>query len=268
METTAYQYTSEFPTIYDVTSEENHNIALLYSSTSGNQWRAMAFQTNITIRRTEWISEVTTLDAGDSLAFGMLQEDGHSATASADPESRDDRLRVDDQRGETLVEYGIGVEPDGVLVGVENPSGSYITGVQGDRARGFDEETLQDFGSVKSDATITANGIPTTAASSTPEQGVVRMDSDDNGLNPTRVAFHNDTDGTVTVDVTVMGLTYHVTPVTDSATVRDIVYGRGHNRRVLTYGGFDNTSPNVPQDWRDGRVTMTSDDALEVIQNR
>lgn len=268
METTQYSYTSEHPSIFDVASEETHNLALLYANSSANEWRAMAFQTNMTVRRAEYVTEITTLNDATALDFGMLSENGHTGLTGTDAKPGEDRLRVDNDRNQTIIEYGIGVEPDDVHVGVENPSGSHILGIQGERTRGFDSEELPERGSVKSQLTTTTDGVPTTALSTSPEQGIVRFDSDEDGYNPTRVGFYNESGGTATIDVTLMGMTYHVTPITDSETVRDMVWGQGYNRRVLTYGGFDNTSPNLPSEWVDGRVALTSDDAREIIQNR
>lgn len=262
-------YQSEYPAITDVQSRETHNLVLLYSSSTGNEWRALAFQTNQTLRRTEYVDEVSTLDAGDSLDFGMLQEDGHEVTVSGSDASAD-RLRVADQRDETLVEYGIAVDGgdagDDIHVGIENPTGSLITGLQGERTRGFDAEDLADNGFVRADHTVSEDGLPTTALSAGPDQGVIRFDSDENGHNPTRIGLHNAGDVTVTPSVYAVGATYRVTNVTDESTIRDMVWGRNVNRRVLTYGGLDNSSPNLPDAWRDGRVTLTSGEVQDVLR--
>lgn len=261
---TRHSYESAYPAITDVLSEETHNLAVLYGSTTGNEWRALAFQTNLVTRRTEY-AEINTISDGETVDFGIIQEDGHSGTGAASTDSSSDRLRIDDNRSETIVEWGIGVTPDDVLVGLENPSGVDVHGVQGDRGRGWDADSLDTHGGVLSQNTMYDEDVPTTALSPNASQGVVRIDSDEDGSNPIRVGFKNISDGEATIEVIAHGAAYHVTPITDKDVVEEYVFGDGVNRRTLTWGGPENTSPNIPDEWKDGRITLTSEDVRSIV---
>lgn len=262
---TRNQYTSAFPAIHDVQSLETHNLVVLYASSTRNQFRAFSLQTNMTIRRRERLTSVTTLADGETLDYGMLQEGGHEGTAGVTTDPSKDLLRIGDQKDETLVEWGIGVEPNDVFVGVQNPSTNAITGLQGDRERRESGVDDLDTHGVLSDHTRTDAGIPTTALSTTQNQGLVRMDSDEDGRNPIRVGFSNQSGEQRTIDVEAHGVAYHVTPVEDPDVVRDMVFGEGYNRRVLTWGSFKNDSPNLPRGWDDGEVELSGDDVRSVI---
>lgn len=264
---TNHQYTSEYPTLHEVQSYETHNVAILYGSSTRNEWKALSLQTNMTIRRRERITGITTLSDQDDLAFGMLQSDGHEETAGTTPDPSKDLLRIEDGTEETLVEWSLGVDPDDVYVGVQNPSTENISGLQGDRERRETGSSDLDSHGVLSQHTQTANGHPTTALSTKPNQGIVRIDSDDEGRNPIRVGFYNDSGADATVDVTAVGVAYHVTPIQTQSVTRDIVFGNGFNRRVLTWGSFQNTSPNLPAEWGDGVVTLTNEDVQSVLSS-
>ena len=259
------QYTSAYPVLTDVQSLETHNLAVLYASSTRNRFRAFALQTNMTIRRRERLESVTTLADGETLDYGMLQTEGHESTSGVRTDPSDDILRIGDQKDETLVEWAIGVEPDDVFVGVQNPSTNTVTGLQGDRERresGVDD--LPRHG-VLSQHTRTDADVPTTALSTAPNQGLLRADSDEDGRNPIRVGFANESGEQRTIDVEATGVAYHVTPVEDPSVVRDMVFGQGHNRRVLTWGSFKNDSPNIPQNWTEGEVEIDGDDVRSVI---
>jgi len=248
-----------------VVSKEIDNLAILYGDSNGDTWNALAFQINQINRRTHRVSNLPRLGPGESLDFGFLGENGHSSAVS---DAGNDKLRIDSDRSETIVEYGIAIKPDGLLVGVENPAGETVTGVlDNDRLRGYEPDAanssdFEDFGSIRSETTHTAARVPTTALSETPHQGLVRFDKEEGQYNNTYFGFLNQREDEVSLEVVAHGVSYKVTPVTDTDTVRDIVYGNGHRRRVLTYGGLGNTSPKRPQGWRRGEVTLTADDTL------
>lgn len=248
-------YDSEFSAITDVQSQPFHNLVVLYGSTQSDEVQALALRATMPVRRTERISDVVTLADGGSAGFGMLQSNGFESlqTIAIDP-SRD-RLRVDGGRDETLVEWGLAVEEDDVYVGVENPSDVIVEGVQGDRRRGLDAGDLDDHG-VLSQLTRTTRNLPTTALSTKPTQGLVRIDSKEDGTNPTRVGFYNDSGGQVSVNVLAHGIAYRVEPVVDTETVRRMALGDGYNRRVLVWGGWENANPNIPRAWRSGIVQL------------
>ena len=260
-------YTSEFPAFIDVQNRENENLVVLYGSSTDNEWRALALQSNQIVRRRERVPDVHTLSDGDSLDYGMLQATSsgiqHEQDTTTDPSQ--DILRVDSNKDETLVEYGIGVTNSDVYVGIEN-AGETVTGLQGDRERRENGVEDLDRHGVPSQLTLTDdNEVPTTALSPTPDQGIVRIDSDDNGRNPIRIGLYNDSGGQSTPDVEVLGTAYRVTPITDAGIVEDMAYGSGFNRRVLMWSDFGNTSPNVPETWKDGRITLTDEDVSAIV---
>lgn len=261
-------YTSEYPAFIDVQNRENENIVILYGSSSDNEWRALALQTNQLVRRRERVGSLKTLADGDVTGYGMLQETSsgiqHEDDTTTDPSQ--DIFRIDSNKSETLAEFAIGVTTDDVYVGVEN-AGEVISGLQGDRARRETQPDDLDRHGIPSQLTLTnETDLPTTALSGTPDQGIVRIDSENNGRNPLRVAFNNEVAGAQrTVDVIVDGVSYRVTPVTDKGVVEDITYGKGHNRRVLTWSGFQNTSPNVPEPWKEGRIDITDEDVSSLL---
>lgn len=262
-----YSYDGEFPAGTDIQLFENQNLAVLYGASTDNEWRAMAFQTNIVQRRWERYESVVTLSDGDTLDYGMITEDGHEEQTGVDASASDDILRVDSERDETVVEWFVSVDPDDVFVGVQNPGTNTITGIQGDRNRRAESVDRLDQHGVKSDYTRTGGEFPSTALSPKPNQGLVRVDSDEDGRNPIRFGFKNGSGAERTVDMEFYGAAYHVTPVTDPDLIEDMVYGHGINRRVLTWGGWDNTSPNLPANWKDGRITLTDEDARHVLSS-
>ena len=251
-------YDSEYPAIHDVTSRDLGSLVLLYGTSELGAYTALGLSIGRTQRRVEYIQNEPTVPANGSLSFGYFGEDGHSADVN-DPGT--DVLSIEQQMPRTLVEYGIAVEPAGLYVGVENPNGSRLSGLnpQSDRARGLDEDTLDQYSGVLSDYTAIdspdgAQPIPTTALSNKREQGIIRFDSRKSGDNVTRFAFKNPTGSDITPDVTAVGRTYRVDPITDEAEVRSML--RDDKTRVVTYGGFDNSNPNLPPDWYDSKVTI------------
>jgi len=260
-------YTSEYPAFIDVQNRENQNIVILYGSSTDNEWKAMAVQTNQIVRRRERAIDIQSIDDQGTLDFGMLQDTSsgiqHEEDTTTDPSQ--DILRIDGNKDETLAEYAIGVSETDVYVGIEN-AGSEILGLQGDRERTESGVSDLDRHGIPSQLTLTNDhSLPTTALSPTPDQGDVRIDSDDNGRNPTRIGLFNDSGGTLNPDVVVHGAAYRVTHVADKGIVEDMAYGKGHNRRVLMWSGFENTSPNVPEPWKDGRITLTDEDARNIL---
>jgi hypothetical protein len=191
-------------------------------------------------------------NTGDALDFGILGENGH-AQAVTDP--GDEILQVWSQRESTIVEWGISVDADGVLVGAQSPGSVPLIGVTdaSQRVRGWSTEQFQDFGAVESDKTRVAapDPVPTTALSASADQGIFRVDSDQEGKNPMRFAFLNTQSASVTFNVTAVGASYEVSPVTDEATLKQMLRGDGYKRRVVSYGGKTNGNPNLPRDWYD-----------------
>ena len=261
-------YTSEYPAFIDVQNRENENIVVLYGSSTDNEWKAMAFQTNQLLRRRERVADVTTLSDGDVTEYNMLQDttSGIQLEEDAGTDPSDDILRIDSNKDETIAEYGIGVTTDDVYVGVQTKGGE-ILGLQGDRERRETQPEDLDRHGVPSQLTLTnEHSLPTTALSGSPNQGIVRIDSDDNGRNPIRIGLNNEVAGAQrTPDIIVHGVSYRVTPVDDTGVVEDILHGQGHNRRILTWGAFDNDSPNIPEPWTDGRITVTDEDVMGVL---
>lgn len=242
------EYASDYKGILDVLSREMDNIVLLTGDSNNNEFRVWAFSINQVNRRAEYITNLPDLSPGSTLSLGYFGENGHSEDSNVS-DAGDDLLRIEDFHDETIEEFGIAVEPDDVLVGAENPPGAPILGVQGGRARGFDADDFSNRGAVRSQFTRTVNGLPTTALSATDEQGLIRIDSADNGRNRTYVGFKNVGEQTAPLQATVYGNTYRVTNVTDSQVIRDMLFGDGYKRRVLTWGGIKNQNPNIPDAW-------------------
>lgn len=245
-----------------VTSREGDNIVLLYGDSNDGEWNALAFKTNQINRRTQRVTNLPTLSPGGSLNFGFLGENGHSQDVSSPGK---DQLRIGGNRNEMLVEYGVAVNPAGVLVGVENPADEPITGViDADRLRGYapDNTNASDFstfGSVRSSLTRTRRGTPTTALSASKEQGIFRFDRNEDDFNNIYFGFKNVREDDAPLEVLAHGAAYRVTAITDTQVVRDMVRGDGYTRRLATYGGLGNTKPKLPTKWRDGVVTITAD---------
>ena len=259
------QYTSGYKNILDVMSREMDNIVLLNSQPANQTFQVWAFSINQVMRRVERIDNLPALGDGEALDLGYFGENGHSADPNvADP--GDDLLRIEAEETETIEELGIGVGPDNVYVGVESPPGAPLLGVRGDRARGFDSDDFPTRGAIPSQYTRTNDNIPTTALAATDEQGIIRVDSSENGRNRTYVGFYNDSGGQVTPSVDVFGASYKVTNIADRETIRDILFGNGYKRRVLTWGGLDNTSPNIPAGWEG--VQVNSEDVRAAMTGR
>lgn len=260
-------YDSPYRAIQDVTNDEFSNLVLLYSDSQESAYRALAFQVTRTHRRIERLTTEPTLaadgNAGDTLDFGYLGENGHQSDVS-DP--GDEILQVFSDRERTIIEYGISVEPDGVLVGVQTPGNVNVFGVadSANRARGYGVDNLGQFGAIDSQytRTDTPDEVPTTALSTNPDQGIMRIDSDEDGRNPIRLALSNTTASQETVSIEAVGTSYEVRPVTNQQKVRDMVVGKGYDARVVTWGGEANLNPNLPQDWRDYVTDIASNKLL------
>lgn len=255
-------YTSAHRAITDVVTRPQDNIALVYGNSSDNTYNALAFQVVRSIRRIERVEDAFNLADQSAKEFGYFGENGFSVDTNS---PGDEVFRIESERSKTIVEYGFAVPQDGVYVGIQAGDGSNINGLRegSERDRSWSASDLKDRGGVLSDETYldtpsvsTDFPIPTTALSTMPDQGVVRIDSRQNGPNHFRFGFLNESGGQVTIDLIGYGMTYDIRPIEDEQTVRDMVAGEGHNRRLLTYGGLDNTKPNLPQDWYDYRVPI------------
>jgi hypothetical protein len=247
-----------FQVITEVQSRETDNIALLFGRNQTNAYQALGLKISRVNRRIERITNLPTLSPGEELDLGFLGEQGHEQDVAT---PGDDSLRVGDDFDEMLIEYGIGFRPSGVLIAVESPSDSLISGLVDDRTRGYDatgggKSNLEDFASVRSEHTVTEQGIPTTALSATPNQGLFRVDTENDGTNPMRFGFLNHREDDAPLEAVAYGATYRVTPITNTQTVRDMVYGNNLRRRVVTYGGLENERPNLPPEWEAGVVQL------------
>jgi len=264
-------YDATYRTINSVTSREMDNLVLVYGNSNNNVWNALAFQIVRTRRRIERVTSGPTLaadgNAGDTLSFGYFGANGHSTNAT---NPGDEVFQIDTERSSTIVEYGISVAPDGVLTGVRTVSDDAVSGSRegSDRLRGFGADNLQQYGGVESEhtRTDTPHEIPTTALAGSARQGLLRIDSDNDGLNRFSFAFDNTTASSVTVSVEAIGQTYDVVPVTDTARVKRMLRGNNVNRRLLTYGGFTTTNPNLPTDWYNYRARVGESDIRQALQ--
>jgi len=259
----ANTYDTVHQAITEVVSRPQDNIALVYGNSSDGVYNALAFQIVRTVRRIEQVQDVLTLQDDGTQEWGFLGENGFSAT-TGDP--GDELFRIEEERSSTVMEYGFAVPQDGVYVGVQSADDDAINGLRSgdERDRGFSAGDLPTRGGVLSDLTyVDAPSttldieIPTTALSPQPNQGFVRMDSRTNGTNPYYFAFNNQSGGQVTVDVIGYGQTYDVRPIQEEQVVKQVVAGQGYNRRLLQYGGFDNTKPNLPDEWYNYNVEIT-----------
>jgi hypothetical protein len=256
-----------FEVITDVQSRETDNLALLFGRNQTNAYQAIGLKISRVNRRIERITNLPTLGPGEELDLGFLGEQGHEQDVAT---PGDDKLRIDDDFDEMLVEYGIGFRPSGVLVAVESPSDSLISGIVGDRTRGYDatgggKSNLEDFASVRSEHTVTEEGIPTTALSPTPNQGLFRIDTENDGTNPMRFGFKSHREDDAPLEALAYGATYRVTPITDRQAVEDMVYGNQMRRRVVTYGGIENERPNIPPEWEESVVILGSEDDRRAV---
>lgn len=236
--------------IFEVADKEMENFVLLYGHSEPNTWNALAFQVNQINRRTHIIDNLPTLDPGETLSPGYFGESGHShdATAPGDPITR-----ISSNFGEAVIEYAFSVEPDGVMCWAENPGGSIVTGLQGERLRALGPG--KKGAGVWSDWTKTKDGVPTTALSPSPSQGLFRIDSSETARNNIYIGFENKQDTEAPLRVFAVGLMYRVTNVASEETIEDIVFSRrGIKRRVLTWGGMRNDGPNLPKGWETLRL--------------
>lgn len=257
MEGEANGYDSVHRAVTDVVSGPQENIVLVYGNSSDNVYNAIAFQVVRSLRRIERVEDAFSLADDGTKPFGYFGENGFSADVS---DAGDEVFRIEEDRATTVMEYGFAVPQDGVYVGVQSADDDAINGLRSgdERDRGFSADDLPNRGGVLSDLTYVDSPstsldfqIPTTALSEQPNQGFVRVDSRTNGTNPFYFAFNNQSGGQVTVDVVGYGQTYDVRPIQQENVVKQLVAGEGFDRRILTYGGFDNTKPNLPDGWYD-----------------
>lgn len=266
----ANEYDGVFPSISDVIVPETHNLVLIYGTSDEDALRAMGFRVNRTMRRIENGAGSIEVGAGESVPAGVLTSDGHTRLVTT---SEEDVFRIGEDNEYTIEEYGVGVsvaptdgtsDIDGseVYVGFEPHSDSPILGVRGDstdRARGWDEDSLDQRGGVRADLTLTPNeDYPTTALSSKPRmQGLFRIDSESTGTNKFRFSFKNTADVSATLDVTAAGQSYEVHNIEDEQLIRQMLNpNRPQQARVCTYGGYQNTKPNLPPTWQENTVKI------------
>jgi len=257
---------SIYPAAPDVFSRSWDNLVLTYGTSERDNIQALAFQIVRSVRRVERVFDAFTVADGGTKTFGYFGEGGFSAdTGSPGTEV----FSIQEQRERTLQEWMFAVPQDGVYVGIQTGDGDVVDGLSegDDRGRGLSAEDLNQRAGVLSDYTYvdapavsTDAVMPTTALSETPEQGLVRVDSDQDGANPYYFGFNNQSGGNQTIDVIGLAQTYHVRPVRDKTTARDIIDGAGFNRRILQYGSLSNTNPNLPRPWYDYRVTVRRDE--------
>lgn len=247
-----------YQSILDAISREIDNLAIVYNHPDTGTIRALAFQVNAINRRIEHVTNLPTISNGGTLDTGYIGENGHQQTVS-DP--GDEIFRVSANYEDTIEELGIRVNPDGVLTWLELPSGALVTGVQGDRLRGLGPGDPRS--GVLSDWTKTTEGIPTTAISPTPDQGVVKIDSQENGRNLLYFGFENKSGDEQTPTIYALGATYKVVNVQDEQVIKDMTLGKGYKRRVLTWGGFGNTDPALPTAW--SKTTIQPSEANQFL---
>lgn len=263
-EAARYGTDSPYPPITAVQSRQNEPLTVMYDSSGDGAWKALGFVIDRVTRRTVNIPDFATgLADGDTLNFGYFGENGYETNTS---NPGDDRLRIGDKQERRLHEFGVSVTPqdEDLLVGVETPSDATVTAVEDDRTRGFDGTALRDFGGVGASFTETSEGVPTTALSPDPGQGLVRVDSEDDGENKMRFAFANETGGQVDLSARVRGAAYEVSIVRDRDVVADLLYdGRV---RTLTWGGQGNNAPRLPTEWETAVVNLSPEDSLEAVR--
>lgn len=264
-----YTYDSPYPAITDVTSEELHNLCVLYGTSTDDVYRVLAFQVARTVRRIERLGQTMTVSAGEEVPFGTITSSGHTRLGGGP--SSDDIFRIGENRDSTIEELGIGFttnqDDSDLYVAYEGASGEPVIGVQGDdadRARGFDETVFNERGAVTADLTTLTNfQYPTTALSEHPQdQGIIRFDSRDDGRNTFRFGFFNSGTADAEVSIFGMGQTYRVRQVTDASVVRNMVTPGGIPSRTITYGGFENSTPNLPSAWTNSVTTVDRGELL------
>lgn len=263
-------YDSPYPGIADVTSPEMHNICILYATSDDDRFRVLAFQIARTIRRIERLPTTIQIGADTEVPFGTIAEDGHTRLTGSS--ASDDIFRIGENRDSTIEEYGIGISVSGVnasevYVAYEGASGDPVIGVQGDdsdRARGFDEGSFNERGAVTADmTTVSGYEYPTTALSEHPHnQGIVRFDSREDGRNTFRFGFYNSGSSQADINLYGIGQAYRVRQVTNASVIRNMVTPGGVPARNITYGGFDNATPNLPGSWTDSVATVNRTELL------
>mgnify|MGYP000305922229 CR=1 FL=1 len=253
-------YTGVFPSIYDVTSRPQDNLVLSYGTSNDDEINILAFRVERSIRRIERVTNGPTIADGGNLDFGYFGTNGHTRDV-ADPGN--EVFRIESDRNRSLVEYGFALpDVDDVYIGLEAGDGGAVVGLSegSDRLRQFSAQDFEQRGAPKSQETrVEANGgteIPSTRLSTAPDQGIIRLDSRQDGNNPFRFAFANRSGGQITANVIGMGMAYEVRPLYDREEALDMLAGDGYNRRLLTYGGFDNTNPNLPRQWYNAAHTV------------
>lgn len=256
------QYTSTYPAITEVVSGPQELISLVYGNSSTGVYTGLSFQVLRTQRRIERIRQQFTINDNATAGFGWFGTGGFSQNVTS-PGTELFEIRAD--RDTTIAEWGFSVLNDGVYVALQNGDGDTINGLRGGNQRDRDQtpDNINDYGGVLSDythtdspTTTTTDELATTALAEDHRQGVIRIDSEQNGANRFRFAFNNQSGGQINLDLFGYGYTYDVRVIEDESTAKEILAGDGYDRRVLTYGGFDNTNPNLPKDWNDYKFNV------------
>jgi len=255
-------YDSAYPAVTDVFSRHLDNIALIYGHSDRSRYNALAFQVTRSVRRIERVQNAFSVPDTGTKDFGWFGENGFSQDANNPGK---EVFSVQSERAQTLQEWGFAVPQDGVYVGLQTGDGDGIDGLRegDDRGRGLSADDLNQRAGVLSDYTYidsppasNDDELATTALSETPEQGALRIDSEQDGPNRFYFGFQNQSGASVTIDVVGIAQTYDVRPVTDEQTARDIIEGEDYARRLVQYGSMSNTNPNLPREWYDYRVTV------------
>jgi hypothetical protein len=252
-------YESAFPAITDVVSGHLDNIVLLYGNSRDDGFRAIGFTVAGVTRRVERVMDVVQL--GDDAVQDPVFIGENDISSASNP--GDEVFEIQSNRDETLIEYGFAVPQDGIYVGLQTGDGSPITGLQSgnnERFRGFGSDDLDTYGGVLSNYTgvdaptydTDANDpVPTTALSPARNNGVFRIDSKQNGANRFFFMFNNQSGSQKTIDLIALGATYNVKVAENPDETRDMLFDESVPSRVVQYGGFDNTNPNLPRNWSD-----------------
>lgn len=259
---TNQNYTSVHRAITEVWDGPQDNFVLVYGNSNKDTYNAIAFQIARAVRRVERITDAFSMNDNTAVDWGWFGENGFSQDVS-DPGK--ELFRIAENRGSTIIEYGVAVPNDGVYVGVQLGDGDTVNGFRegDDRDRGIAGADLSQRAGVLSDhtyvdtpTTSTQDVIPTTAVSEAPNQGLIRLDSQERGPNRMYFAFDNQSGGNVAVDVIAHGMTYDIRPIQDEQTVKEMLRDRGYDARKLTWGGFGNQNPNLPTNWVGARVDI------------
>lgn len=272
---TENSYEAAYPVIWDVVSSYMDNLVVLAGRRGSETYSAWAFQVNQAVRRTEFINDLPTINNGADLPLGFFGESGHSQDVN---NPGDDRLRIADDHDETIMELGIAVSPDDFLVVAQNPrQEAPIIGNEDDtEAIGGSFDTVDaggsdivqgGFGGVRSEWTRlggSADTLPTTALSPTRTQGLIKIATAKNE-NHIRVGFVNNSSEDIQPRVTVVGTRYRVVNVVNEEAARAMLFGQGIPRRVVHWGGLNNsTDRTVPDDWTE--LEIDGDDVRQLIQ--